>query len=51
MLKLLRDKQEQFDAFADESVAARESIELDEASFKEIINAEIERINAKNEQK
>ena len=51
MLKLLKEKQEQFDAFADESVAARESIELDEASFKEIINAEIERINAKKEQK
>ncbi len=50
MLKLLQEKQEQFDAFADESVAARESIELDSASFTEIINQEIERINAKNEQ-
>lgn len=50
LLQLLKDKQEQFDAFADESVAARESIELDMSSFKKIINAEIERINAKNGQ-
>ena len=44
---MLEDKQAIFDAFADKSVAARESLELDEKTFGNIINEEIERINAK----
>ena len=50
MVEILRSKQQSFDAFADESAAARESIELDTASFNKIINDEIERINAANGQ-
>ena len=50
MVEILRNKQQSFDAFADESAAARESIELDTASFNKIINDEIERINAANGQ-
>lgn len=46
MVEMLREKQQAFDAFADESAAAKESIELDSASFNTIINAEIERINS-----
>lgn len=46
---LLERKQEIFDAFADESVAAEcENIELDDKTFKDIIKGEIERINAKH---
>lgn len=44
---MLEEKQAIFDAFADKSVAARESIELDEKTFGNIINEEIERINNK----
>lgn len=43
----LESKQEIFDAFADESVAADESMELDEQGFGNIIQEEIDRINAK----
>ena len=35
-------------AFADESVAAMESLDLDERTFGSIIEEEIDRINAKN---
>lgn len=45
---LLEEKQAIFDAFADKSVAAKESLELDKTTFGEIIKAEIDRINAKN---
>ncbi len=41
-------KQAEFDAFADKSVAAKESIELDDKSFGDIIKEEIDRINAKH---
>lgn len=47
MLELLATKQAEFDAFADKSVAAMQTPELDDRSFGEIINEEIERINAK----
>ena len=45
---LLEEKQAIFDAFADKSVAAKESLELDKTTFGELIKAEIDRINAKN---
>ena len=45
---LLETKQAIFDAYADKSVAADESMELDEKTFGNIINEEIERINAKH---
>ena len=44
---MLEEKQAIFDAFADKSVAARESFELDEKTFGNIINEEIERIKEK----
>ena len=44
---ILADKQEIFDAFADESVAAQQSKEIDDKTFGSIINDEIERINKK----
>jgi len=44
---ILESKQEIFDAFADESVAASRSIELDDTTFGDIIEEEIIRINAK----
>jgi SNF2 family DNA or RNA helicase len=48
MLTILEKKQAEFDAFADKSVAAKESIELDDKSFGDIIKEEINRINVKN---
>jgi len=45
--ELLESKQEIFNAFADKSEAAANSIELDERSFNDIIKEEIDRINAK----
>ncbi|MBQ4105915.1 MAG: DEAD/DEAH box helicase [Clostridia bacterium] len=51
ILALLESKQAVFDAFADESVVAEESFELDERSFGNIIDMEIERINAKTADK
>ena len=45
---LLAEKQRIFDAFADKSVAAQESISMDDTTFKNIIEEEIERINKKN---
>ena len=44
--ELLEQKQAIFDAFADESVAAAESTELDQQTFGQIIEEEIERIKA-----
>ena len=44
---MLEEKQAIFNAFADQSVAARESLELDEQSFGSLIADEIERIKAK----
>ena len=46
---LLEQKQAAFDAFADKSEAAKESFELDEKTFGNIIKEEIDRINAKKE--
>lgn len=45
--ELLEQKQQIFDAFADKSVAAKNSIELDSKSFGNIIEEEIERIKRK----
>ena len=45
---LLEEKQKIFDAFADESVVATESLELDEKSFAGIMEEEQKRIEAKN---
>ena len=44
---LLEHKQAVFDAFADKSEAAKESRELDEQTFGNMIQEEIDRINAK----
>lgn len=44
---LLAQKQAAFDAFADKSEAAKESLELDAKTFGNIIEEEIKRINAK----
>ena len=51
ILSILERKQAEFDAFADKSVAAKESIELDDKTFGDIINEEIDRINAKRGRK
>ena len=45
---LLEEKQKIFDAFADPSVAAEESLSLDEAGFGTILQEERQRIQAKN---
>ena len=47
---LLEEKQAIFDAFADKSEAAKESIALDDKTLGDIIQAEIDRINAKRGQ-
>lgn len=47
IISLLESKQAIFDAFADKSVAASESMELDDKTFGNIIKEEIDRINAK----
>ena len=50
--EMLAEKQQLFDAFADKSVAANESMELDDKTLGNIIKEEIDRINEKrNEQK
>lgn len=49
MIDVLEEKQRIFDTFADESVAGKESLDIDEKSFKQIITEEIERINKKRE--
>ena len=46
IINLLKEKQELFDAFADKSEAAQNTIELDEKTFGDIIKSEINRINA-----
>lgn len=43
----LEKKQMIFDAFADESIAAKQSVEIDNKTFGSIIEEEIERINKK----
>ena len=48
IMSLLESKQELFDAFADKSVAAAESLNIDDRTFGNIIQEEIERINKKN---
>lgn len=48
IMELLEQKQAAFDAFADKSEAAKESLELDEKTFGNIIKEEIDRINEKN---
>lgn len=47
IMEILADKQIIFDTFADQSVSGQESLELDETTFGDIINEEIERIQAK----
>ena len=47
IMSTLESKQAIFDAFADKSVAAIESKEMDEHTFGNIISEEIDRINAK----
>lgn len=46
---MLENKQAIFDAFADKSVAANESLELDDKTLGNVIKEEIDRINAKRE--
>lgn len=48
MMNLLKAKQAVFDTFADKSVAAEKSLEIDDKTFGDLINTEIERIKAKN---
>ena len=47
LIDVLEQKQKLFDAFADKSVAAQQSLEIDDKTFGNIINEEIERINKK----
>ena len=49
IMDMLREKQAIFDAFADQSSVAEETMELDEKSFNEIMREEAERIRAKNQ--
>lgn len=49
--EILEEKQSVFDAFADTSVAASESFELDDSSFGSIINEEIARIQQRDREK
>lgn len=46
---ILKSKQAAFDAFADESAAAAESVEIDSKSFGNIIKEEIDRINKEHQ--
>lgn len=46
---ILEKKQDVFDNFADKSVSAQKSLEIDDKLFKNIIAEEIERINKKRE--
>ena len=48
MMDLLEKKQREFDAFADKSVAAEKSAELDETTLGNLIEEEIERIQKKH---
>lgn len=47
IMSTLESKQAIFDAFADKSVAAVESQQIDDRTFGNIIKEEIDRINAK----
>lgn len=47
--EMLQQKQELFDAFADKSVAAQKSLDLDEKTFGALIQEEIDRINNKRD--
>lgn len=47
IMSTLENKQAIFDAFADKSVAASQSIDMDDKTFGDIIKEEINRINAK----
>ena len=47
LTEVLEEKQKIFDAFADKSVAAQQSLEIDDKTFGNIIKEEIERINKK----
>ena len=47
IMSTLESKQAIFDAFADKSIAATESMELDDRTFGNIIKEEIDRINTK----
>ena len=49
IMDMLKEKQAVFDAFADKSTSAEETMELDETSFGEIMREEAERIAAKRE--
>ena len=46
MTNLLEEKQAIFNAFADKSVAAQESLEIDNKKFGDLIQEEIDRITA-----
>lgn len=48
IMDMLAQKQAVFDAFADKSNIAEETLELDEKSFGEIMQSEVERIQEKN---
>ena len=48
IMDMLAQKQAIFDAFADKSNIADETLELDEKSFGEIMQSEVERIQEKN---
>ena len=48
IMDLLARKQAAFDAFADQSEAAKKSLEMDEKAFGNIIEEEIDRISKKN---
>lgn len=47
LINVLEEKQKIFDAFADKSVAAQRSVEVDDKTFGQIIKEEIDRINKK----
>ena len=47
IIEILEDKQRIFDAFADESLAAKEGFGIEEKEYSNIIEKEIERINAR----
>lgn len=47
LTEMLEEKQHIFDAFADKSVAAQQCVEVDDKTFGQIIQEEIERINEK----
>ena len=47
LMNTLEEKQKIFDAFADKSVAAQENLIIDDKTFGDIIQEEIERINQK----